>query len=114
MTSHRFGGRWTEEKLNRLKKYLSAYTTIFKANERATYFRITFVDAFARTGYRMASRDGNQVVAASLLDDVYEDAEAQSFQKGSAHIAIETEPSFDHYLFIEKNLAHAQELLTAA
>jgi hypothetical protein len=35
MSSHQFGGRWTEEKLERLRKYLRAYTTIFKGNERA-------------------------------------------------------------------------------
>lgn len=32
MTEHRFGGAWTQEKLERIGKYLPAYTTIFKAN----------------------------------------------------------------------------------
>ena len=27
--SHQFGGAWTEEKLDRVSKYLAAYTTIF-------------------------------------------------------------------------------------
>ncbi len=34
-TSHTFGGDWTEQKLERLQKYLKAYTTIFTKNERA-------------------------------------------------------------------------------
>jgi three-Cys-motif partner protein len=38
------------------------------------------------------------------------DEDAKLFQKGSAQIAIEVEPSFDQYLFIEKKAAHVQEL----
>ncbi len=108
MSSHQFGGRWTEEKLDRLRKYLIAYTTIFERNERASYLRTTFVDAFAGTGAYTMTRDANNV-AATQITDVY-DEEAQLFQKGSAQIAIEVEPAFDHYLFVEKKAAHIQEL----
>ena len=110
MTSHRFGGQWTEEKLDRLKDYLSAYTKIFDRNERARYFQTTFVDAFAGTGYRTVEGDDGQESPSSLLQDVYDDEEAEAFQKGSARIAVETEPSFDNYLFIEENPNYAQAL----
>jgi three-Cys-motif partner protein len=60
MSSHQFGGRWTEEKLERLRKYLVAYTTIFKANERAKHLRTTFVDAFAGTGTYRATKGVSQ------------------------------------------------------
>ncbi len=49
MDEHVFGGDWTQEKLERVRKYLQAYTTIFHGNERASYFTTYFVDAFAGT-----------------------------------------------------------------
>ena len=49
-SSHRFGGHWTDEKLERLRKYLAAYIKIFKKNRWASKYKTTFVDAFAGTG----------------------------------------------------------------
>jgi three-Cys-motif partner protein len=94
---HQFGGSWTEEKLDRVRKYLSAYTTIFKQNPRAATLRTIYVDAFAGTGSRIAS---SQPASPSLL--LLDDLEAEALQKGSAHIALEIEPPFDTYLFIEQ------------
>ena len=63
MTSqHQFGGSWTEEKLDRIRKYLAAYTTIFTQNSRAATYRTIYVDAFAGTGYRTASSQPASVV----------------------------------------------------
>ena len=45
-----FGGQWTQQKLQVLKKYLSAYTKIFKRNIKAQFFETSYVDAFAGTG----------------------------------------------------------------
>ncbi len=108
MSLHQFGGRWTEEKLERLRKYLVAYMTIFKSNERALNLRTTFVDAFAGTGSFIMTKDASDASLTHTID-IY-DEEAQSFQKGSAQIAIEVEPSFDQYLFVEKKAAHVHEL----
>jgi len=55
MSEHIFGGDWTSEKLERVRKYLQAYTTIFHRNERARFFTTYFVDAFAGTGDRKDS-----------------------------------------------------------
>ena len=82
MSSHQFGGPWTEEKLERLRKYLVAYTTIFKGNRRASHYRTTFVDAFAGSGTYITVKDQDEA-ASTHLADIY-DEEAQSFQKGSA------------------------------
>jgi three-Cys-motif partner protein len=54
--THRFGGNWTNEKLERVRKYLLEYTKIFEGNERARYFTTIYVDAFAGTGSRIASK----------------------------------------------------------
>lgn len=106
-SSHQFGGRWTEEKLNRVRKYLDAYMKIFTKNVRASWFKTIYVDAFAGTGYRTPAQKDKDI-GISLFGD----NEAISFQKGSAHTALETEPSFDEYLFIELSPEYTCELKT--
>ncbi len=105
-SAHRFGGNWTEEKLLRLKKYLDAYMTIFTSNVRASKLHTIYVDAFAGTGYRNIKKGKVDNVTLPFLDD----EEAISFQKGSAHIALEMEPSFNEYLFIEQSTEYSHEL----
>lgn len=110
---HQFGGHWTDDKLERLRKYLAAYIQIFKSNPRAAKLKTTFVDAFAGTGYRNLPRESKPEYASMFLEDtpIY-DEEAQLFQKGSALIALEMNPSFDRYVFIEKKLEYCKELET--
>lgn len=111
MTSHQFGGNWTDNKLERLRKYLHAYITIFKGNQWARKYQTTFVDAFAGTGYRQDIRATKITRLPLFLEDtpIY-DEEVTSFQKGSAQIALETSPPFDRYLFIERNPEYVAEL----
>lgn len=108
MAKHVFGGDWTSDKLERVRKYLCAYTTIFKNNPRATYFTTVYVDAFAGTGERVDS-GGHRAEAASIFeeDDL---ADADALQKGSARIALEVEPPFDRFLFIERSAKRVEEL----
>lgn len=105
---HNFGGAWTEIKLLRLEKYLKAYTTIFHANERAKHLDTTYVDAFAGTGY-YTPKSKTSAGLLSLLPEL-EEVEAQDFLKGSAQIALDIEPAFNHYLFIEQEAEYANEL----
>jgi len=105
---HKFGGQWTDEKLERIRKYLTAYTTIFNANEQARFLSTTYVDAFAGTGHHVPSSTKNEMEA--LLWEVENDPEAQKFKKGSAAIALDVDPEFDNYLFIEKDPSKILEL----
>jgi three-Cys-motif partner protein len=109
MSKHVFGGDWTSDKLERVRKYLCAYTTIFKKNVRASYFTTIYVDAFAGTGQRVESAGRRGKAAAVVLDEEY-DSDAEALQKGSARIALEVDPSFDRYVFIEKRAKPAKEL----
>jgi three-Cys-motif partner protein len=107
MTRHEFGGDWTTEKLERVRKYLVAYTTIFNANERARYLIPTYVDAFAGTGGRSQPQ---RAKAHNLLFPELSEHDNQEFLKGSARIALEVSPPFQQYLFIEQDEARATEL----
>ena len=103
MARHNFGGSWTSEKLERVRKYLVAYATIM----RKFHFRFAYIDAFAGTGYRTLKESDNATEL--MLPDMFED-EVQEFLNGSARVALEVTPRFDKYIFIEKDETHFSEL----
>ena len=102
-TEHYFGGTWTQDKLNRLSKYLTAYINIFKTNEKAKFFSTYYIDAFAGTGYRASTI---QMPEQTLFGD----SEALEYQQGSAAIALNIDPAFDHYIFIDTNQGYIEKL----
>ncbi len=107
MAVHEFGGDWTAEKLERVRKYLVAYTRIFAGNLRAQKLTPIYVDAFAGTGYRTRRREEQDQ---TLLFPELDEPEAEAFLKGSAQLALEVEPPFREYVFIERDGKRAQEL----
>ncbi len=108
MLEHRFGGDWTSEKLERVRKYLHAYMQIFSKNERAQFLTTVYVDAFAGTGY-ISPKSKNISAELGLFPELTE-PETQTFLKGSAQIALEIEPNFDYFIFVEREAAYAAEL----
>ncbi len=97
---HRFGGSWTEIKLNAVADYLGFYTTALKAAPSAADpFETWYVDAFAGTGDRTV-----EVAESELFSQ-----EPRTFDRarleGSARRAIAVDPPFRHLVFIEKNVA---------
>lgn len=107
MAKHEFGGDWTADKLERVRKYLCAYMTIFSQNPKAQYYTTIYVDAFAGTGHRVNSRRAE--VGAELFE-AKPDAETEKYKKGSARIALELQPAFDQCVFIERDADRAAEL----
>lgn len=102
---HRFGGEWTDRKLDVLRKYLSAYTTALK-NQR---FHLIYVDAFAGTGSRLPSDTGGMSV--DQLDLLQQDVHlAEGLMAGSARLALESTPPFDEFLFVEQNASRCRQL----
>jgi three-Cys-motif partner protein len=103
--AHRFGGDWTDTKLEVLGSYLRSYTTALSGKS----FRLGYIDAFAGTGYREAKRERDGEEDFLPLPDLAE-PDAQSLLDGSARIALKTEPRFDRYVFIERSESRCQEL----
>ena len=93
MVNTSFGGDWTRDKLEILRRYLDAYTTALKNRP----FRLIYVDAFAGEGYwRPDSED-------------YEDF--TNLLEGSARIALGIDDKlFDQLWFIEKDSRRFQSL----
>lgn len=98
-----FGGNWTSEKLNRVAKYLKAYSTIMSKQ----YFRYAYIDAFAGTGYRTLK---NLEVKNELLFPEFAELETGKFLEGSARLALQVTPRFNKYFFIEKEHIRCNEL----
>ena len=109
--SHRCGGDWTTRKLEVLAQYLQSYTTALKDKPNVERpFRKAFIDAFAGTGYREVRRGDRTDEAQSLLFPDLAEQEPQSLLDGSARLALETEPRFDKYIFIEQSAKRCTEL----
>ena len=98
-----FGGSWTTEKLERVRKYLSAYTTIMKRQN----FHFAYIDAFAGTGYRTDRQDAD---SGELMFPEIAEQEVQEFLDGSAQIALQVQPRFQKYILIEKDENRFAEL----
>ena len=86
-TSQKFGGNWTEEKLNIFTSYLDAYLIALQ-NQK---FKKLYIDAFAGTG-EIETSDGGQYLV------------------GSSKRALASDKKFDHYYFIEADSQKAGEL----
>jgi three-Cys-motif partner protein len=90
---HRYGGRHSDDKVARLRDYLQAFTKALKNRG----FRLVYIDACAGSGGRT-----EVLPALPLLGG--DDASPQIVTvPGSARLAMEVEPSFDHLLLIENN-----------
>ncbi len=103
---HQFGGSWTSKKLDNIQKYFVAYTTIFKSNPKAKFFKTIYIDAFAGTGYRKPSGEDTD----SIFLPIFSDEEVQRFYEGSVKLALNTSPRFDKYVFIEQDPDRFEEL----
>jgi three-Cys-motif partner protein len=102
-SKQQFGGDWTSEKLERVRKYLSAYAKIMHKQK----FKFAYIDAFAGTGYNTTKGRGSD--GASLLPELTA-TETIQFVDGSARIALKIEPRFDKYIFVERSAGRFAEL----
>jgi three-Cys-motif partner protein len=100
----KFGGRWTELKLEVVMEYLAAYVMVLKNQP----FMRVYVDAFAGAGYRIEQKSDSDPNADFWVEDL--DAPAAQWLSGSALRALDVEPPFDEYIFVEKDEERAQSL----
>ncbi len=91
-----FGGDWTQQKLEMLRAYLSRYTTALEKSP----FQLAYIDAFAGTGYRELKE---KIGGKPLLFDELAEEEPQSLLDGSARMALQVQPPFHRYVFIERD-----------
>jgi three-Cys-motif partner protein len=100
---HRFGGDWTTKKLEILRSYLSAYTKVLKNQP----FKTAYIEAFAGTGYRTLTH--TETDGGLFFPDLADEA-PQKLLEGSARMALQVEPRFDRYIFVEKDPHRSRHL----
>jgi three-Cys-motif partner protein len=99
MQMQSFGGEWSETKALKVYEYLQAYATALKNKP----FRLTYIDAFAGTGYRRTrTRDERQ--------ESFFPAEEDEVRDGSVRYALRVNPPFDRYVLVEKSGDKLDEL----
>ena len=86
-------GIWSEVKLDIIKEYAAAYTTIMRAQQRDRFRNLywIYVDAYAGPGYHLSKASGALV-------------------EGSPLVALNTDPPFNEYHFIDSDNARANRL----
>ena len=101
MNSTTFGGDWTTDKLEILRRYLDAYTTALKKKpSKDRPFNLIYVDAFAGEG---SWKPGTG------YDQGYE--EFGELHEGSPRIALGIQNrAFDRFLFIEQDPQRSKSL----
>ena len=78
-------GKWSEEKLDLLAKYLKAYSVIMNEQKKSWLKAYYYIDAFAGSVKPRAKED------------------EQRYIDGSPIRALQTEPKFDGYWFVDVN-----------
>ena len=78
-TNQKFGGDWSDKKLSALAGYLAAYGKVLSN----TPFKTAYIDAFAGAGSQV-------------------DEDERTYRHGSPLRALDVEPPFDHFFFIDK------------
>lgn len=107
-------GPWAKDKLERLGKYLHAYTTIMKDQKWCRGYH--YIDAFAGPGDHeiRKGKDDNRHVAQQALLEVasfgVEQQEQQQFLAGSPRVALGLEFPFSNYIFVEHSPERVQSL----
>lgn len=86
-------GIWSEVKLAIIREYASAYARIMEATrrDRVPSLRWLYIDAYAGPGYHLSETSGELV-------------------EGSPLIALNTEPPFHEYHFIDSEKARSEQL----
>jgi three-Cys-motif partner protein len=102
---HRFGGAWTEVKLDAVNYYLSFYTDVLRNKPSPQNpFELWYIDAFAGSGSRRVERSTGGIFENEPLGT--ETIELA----GSVLKALDVTPAFKRLVFIEENATRFRSL----
>jgi three-Cys-motif partner protein len=102
--ANRFGGAWTEDKLNRLAEYLKCFTVALKNQP----FKLAYIDAFAGSGSRLGRKTQSDPRQNTLPGMSVE--ESRDFFDGSVRVALKNSPPFHHFVFVESDQDRCKRL----
>lgn len=98
---NKWGGNWTEIKLDAFEKYVNAYLTIM--NKQKVKYNgwptTVYFDGFAGSGIRESKLKENEE---NLFSDYFANEETQIY-KGAAERVLSLTQRFDHYFFVDND-----------
>ncbi|MBL4905781.1 MAG: three-Cys-motif partner protein TcmP [Flavobacteriaceae bacterium] len=92
---NKFGGNWTEAKIEILVEYAKAYLTIMNHFAKLYNWKLLYFDGFAGSGFIKKGNDHNQKIIIGAAKRILE---------------IDNPRSFDRYYFVEKESENTEEL----
>jgi len=110
----KFGGNWTDLKLAVVKEYFTQFNTALSN----TKFKRVYIDAFAGGGRVIPKVDKNYAPKITSKEDLFSghpntgstqpddenvEIEEENFRHGSPLLALETNPPFNEFIFIERD-----------
>lgn len=98
---NKWGGNWTEIKLEAFEKYVNAYLTIMN-KQKVKYSgwpTTVYFDGFAGSGIRESKLKENEE---TLFSDYFTNEETQLY-KGAAERVLSLAQKFDHYFFVDND-----------
>ena len=98
--AHRYGGPWSDIKTAAVEYYLQCYTKALSHKPLILWY----FDAFAGSGDREEERISGGLFEGRPIETVVETTD------GSARKAINIQPPFQHFVFIEKDDKRANDL----
>jgi three-Cys-motif partner protein len=106
---HVHGGGWTDDKLDVIQRYFSAYSKALKNSPSINKpFQRIYVDAFAGTGDRTDSKSAAAPQIGPLFAD--ESTDIALTKQGSVRIALGIDPPFHRYILVDRSPDHIAQL----
>lgn len=110
----RWGGKWTEEKLDAFEKYVKAYLTIMNSFRDVYGWKLLYFDGFAGSGTRTQEEDNEEAKEAQDLFGQEVTVEDFKVYQGAAERVVKIESdkmrSFDYYYFVDKSVENCKKL----
>ena len=100
----KWGGQWTEEKLDTFAKYVNAYLKIMNSHRDKYNWTLIYFDGFAGSGSRYGETNSvSELLLDMFDDDVIRCDEINLYQGAAERILSIEQKGFDYYYFIDKS-----------
>lgn len=109
--SLKWGGAWTEEKLDAFAKYVNAYLTIMNKYRDQFGWKLIYFDGFAGSGIRQSITHDSELMLDLFNEDMLHQEEINVYQGAAERVLSIEQRGFDYNYFIDKD-ARASELLS--
>ena len=99
----RWGGQWTEEKLDTFTKYVNAYLTIMNKYRDQYDWKLIYFDGFAGSGSRSETNNQSDLLLELFSEDMLRTDELNLYQGAAERVLSIDQRGFDYNYFIDKD-----------